>query len=464
MHAKLDETGFQIKRKTAPDWEAVAKISDEDWAERTFYLENVPKPSKGKSYSLPSLRTFLSSLFESPVDAVRLPSLYTNPGKDAELKPVHLSMASRDENMYGNTSGSMPGTRSSTKSVREQYSMPNNGGPLKGFTFVVIRDGEKALQARQRWTWDSKGKRSYSHHEEVEIEGDDEVQRQVYEEQEQAAVIENQETSDSPPSKEKQDAEADISHLSETNGNAEASTSVSVVPPVKAANERTPQEQADRAGLCLMPIEQFNALRQEYLRYSRDITTLREKQEAVKDTFSSRQQRRSVSPPWSRSKKREPSPDRWERKPRSPSPDRWIRKPLSPERDKRPARRYDDAQDGDYPRGCVCFIKRLHPDARSGTLKALFQAILEMEEVSPKDHLQHVDHKRNVDSVSSSCKAVRSLPGKTNTAFVLAVPCSLQRGCHGIFLRFVLLRQPKILPCRPQIHGSIRGVRGSEEG
>lgn len=409
MYTKLDETGFQIKRKTAPDWQALAKISDEEWAERTFYLENVPKPSKGKSYSLPSLRSFLSSLFESPVDAVRLPSLYTNPGKDAESKPAHITLASRDESIYGTASESMDGTRSRKTSTHKQYSMPNNGGPFKGFAFVVIRDGEKALQARQRWTWDSKGKRSYSHHEEVEIDEDDEVQRQVDEEQEQAAIVDRPETSESSANNEKQDTEADTSHLSETANNAEASTSVSVVPPVKAVNERTPQEQADRAGLCLMPIEQFNALRQEYLRYSRDISTLKEKQEAVKDTYSSRQQRRSVSPPWSRSKKREPSPDRWERKPRSPSPERWVRKPLSPERDKRPARRYDDAQDGAYPRGCVCFIKRLHPEARSGTLKALFQAILEMEEVSPKDHLQHVDHKRNVDSVSSLTKAVRSL-------------------------------------------------------
>lgn len=150
-----------------------------------------------------------------------------------------------------------------------------------------------------------------------------------------------------------------------------------------------------------MPIERFNQLRLEYLRYSRDITVLKEKQEALhENSFSRRSQRRSASPMRSRNQRRSPSPDKWERKARSPSPEKWERKALSPQRDERRTRRYDDLNDDDYPRGCVCFVKRFHPEARGGVLKTLFQAILELEEVCPKDYLQHVDHRRNVDSVS----------------------------------------------------------------
>ena len=345
-----------------------------------------------------------------------MPALYTSTSKDEEGKKAASSSASAaiDKKLYlhesrSNVASSVEENAVKAPKLKHQYAMPLNGGPFKGFAFVVVRDIEKAQQAQKRWSWDTKGKRTYVEPDETQLSGEEESDHDMDPDDDvkapngvrEALEVENAgaETDDA------------VNGASTSSASTSSAVTAEVSPTTDASNQaavqRTPQEQADRSGLCVMPIEQFNGLRLEYLRYQRDITTLKDKQEAVNDYASSRQQRRSVSPPWSKSRRKEPSPERWERKPRSPSPDRWVRKPLSPERDKRPARRYDDVQDDDYPRGCVCFIKRLHPDARSGTLKALFQSILEVEEVSPKDHLQHVDHKRNVDSVSCSTRLSR---------------------------------------------------------
>lgn len=142
----------------------------------------------------------------------------------------------------------------------------------------------------------------------------------------------------------------------------------------------------------------FNALKAEYLAYFRDITLLREKHDLMTPSFN---KRREKSPPEYTSryrKKRSPSPARWERKERSPSPQMWRRKPLSPAPE-RPVRRFEAAED-EYPRGCVVFFKRLHPEANTRTLRALFQDILESEEME-REKLQYVDHVRNVDSVGT---------------------------------------------------------------
>lgn len=163
----------------------------------------------------------------------------------------------------------------------------------------------------------------------------------------------------------------------------------------------------------------FNALRSEYLSYSRDITLLCEKHAETTGRYNS-SRKRSESPERARNhgrradaksksedqsngskgkRKRSPSPARWEKKRRSPSIERWQRKPLSPSPD-RPVRTFDPAEDA-FPRGCVVFVRRLHPNASTRDLKALFQAVLEREEIDPQK-LLYVDHLRNVDSVGLS--------------------------------------------------------------
>lgn len=323
--------------------------------------------------------------------------------------------------------------KSDSGKTLHQYAIPQNGGPFKGFAFIVVRGKQSALRAKERWSWDSKGKRTLLIEEESEHQEADESSAV-----DEDLVSENAAkdgTDDSHP-------EAPLNASTSQGKDVEATETAA-----DSASEpgRTPEQLANRSGLCIMPIEEFNTLRLEYLRYMRDITVLKEKQEAPQvDSFSKRQQRRSVSPERLRNKRRSPSPAKWERKARSPSPDIWERKPLSPLRDERPTRRYDDVQDDDYPRGCVCFVKRFHPDSRSGVLKTLFQSILELEEVSPRDHLQHVDHKRNVDSVGIRTYLSRQRLREVVTDLVLTVSRSVYRCCYRLILCILLLGQSKI--------------------
>lgn len=174
----------------------------------------------------------------------------------------------------------------------------------------------------------------------------------------------------------------------------------------------------------LHPRSVFNGLKYEYLSYSRDLILLQEKQETAESTSRADPRRgRSRSPDGNASRlesgfaragrghtakrRRSPSPGRWEKKARSPSPDRWVRKALSPSPERAP-RRYD-ANDVDYPRGCVVFLKRFNAAASTRTLKALLQAVLESEEVDV-EKLQYVDHVRSVDSVSVHATATVCLP------------------------------------------------------
>lgn len=368
-------------------------MTQEEWADRTFYLENLPKPAKGQSYTLFTLRAFLETLFDSPINAVRLPPLYTSSGKGKEKEQSETSIdTSEIGGLYEHESTDKQekrGRSNATTTHKHIYDLPRNGGLFKGFAFTVVRDIEKARQARDRWSWDTKGKRVQTEDDTVDMEDQDnsgsltQVNEQSHHDEEDG---EDQSATAQPM----EDTQASTSLTGTIMMDGQKPEEASQ----KEAAKLTPEQLCQRSGLCIMPIEHFNTLRMEYLQYMQDITVLREK-EANNDNYSSRKRRRSTSP------KAFEAAERWERKPRSPSPEKWERKALSPERKPRPARRYDDAGSDEYPRGCVCFVKRIHPEARSGTLKALFQAILESEEVSPKDHLQHVDHKRNVDSVSS---------------------------------------------------------------
>lgn len=392
-----------MRRRSQANYQALKNISVDEWAERTFYLENVPKPSKSTSYTLQTLRQFLSKLTDSSIDALRLPPLYKASHKDkdgSKGKDPTIEEGSVIGGIYTHEDGHMANAsrelqfdapHSETGKSKHQYAIPRNGGPFKGFAFVVVQDGDKARQAKEKWSWDSKGRRiapegeaAESHQQENEHDVKIEAGAGVSAE---SGVTESR--NDQPD-------------LATTSRSPSPSSSTAEEPATTAsALDRTPEQLAHQSGLCIMPIEQFSSLRLEYLRYARDINTLREKQEALhQDDHSKRRQRRSVSPARTGKQRLSPSMNKWERKARSPSPERWERKPLSPTRNDRPVRRYDNFQDDDYPRGCVCFVKRFHPEARSGTLKNLFQAILETEEVSPKEHLQHVDHKKNVDSVS----------------------------------------------------------------
>lgn len=54
----------------------------------------------------------------------------------------------------------------------------------------------------------------------------------------------------------------------------------------------------------------------------------------------------------------------------------------------------------DFPKGCVVFVKHVHPRSITRDLRALFVAILESEEKDGEGEIEYVDHARNVNSVS----------------------------------------------------------------
>lgn len=140
----------------------------------------------------------------------------------------------------------------------------------------------------------------------------------------------------------------------------------------------------------------FNTLKGEYMAYFRDLTLLREAQEESRIVD---RRYRSRSPEPGQKRKRASSPGMWDRKAASPPPlttDRWQRKALSPSPE-RPVRTYDDMEE-DYPHGCIVFFKRFNPATKTGTLKALLQAVLKSEEIET-DNLEYIDHVRAVDSV-----------------------------------------------------------------
>lgn len=155
----------------------------------------------------------------------------------------------------------------------------------------------------------------------------------------------------------------------------------------------------------------FNALKNEYLAYFKDINALREEHEYRKTRQNSFKSgygkgRRSASPEaWRdrqggssrRERRAQLQEQAADRKQEKMSAERWTRKEISPDR----APRRFDATEDDFPRGCVVFFKRFDPKVLPRTLKALLQAILEREEIDT-EKLLYVDHLRGVNSVSGA--------------------------------------------------------------
>ena len=145
------------------DLNELDRLTAKDWAARSFYLENIPSmASSSKHYTLTSLKVFLTELLESPLEALRLPELYdpataassvgtpTETSRDL-LSHNTYSLESRD---YGKTSKNRKGKQREER----EYMLPGNGGPFKGFAFVVMRDKDKAKAALERWNWEERGK------------------------------------------------------------------------------------------------------------------------------------------------------------------------------------------------------------------------------------------------------------------------------------------------------------------
>lgn len=173
---QLDETGFQVARVTPVDLDAIDRLKSKDWAERTFYLENIPSTSSTSiTYTLETLRDFLQELLEGPIVAIRLPQLYKHSSEDDQVAsrnprhdPHYGDPSSAGQNDARGVKGKQRAQVSSSSGGSEEtagqrarrertYQMPLGGGPFKGFAFVVLEDGEAAERALQAWHWDNRG-------------------------------------------------------------------------------------------------------------------------------------------------------------------------------------------------------------------------------------------------------------------------------------------------------------------
>lgn len=172
---RLDETGFQVARSIEADYERLRAMTIDEWGLRTFYLENIPSASvpgvkRVKQYTLESLRRFLTELLDCSIDVLRLPRIYVPPAalKTASESTESTAAASHIGGLYSNAYGTerkseKSSTRSGAKSDaadadlrrrQKAYVLPKNGGPFKGFAFVVLNDAEKAQTAAIKWSAD----------------------------------------------------------------------------------------------------------------------------------------------------------------------------------------------------------------------------------------------------------------------------------------------------------------------
>lgn len=135
--------------------------------------ENIPPAPKAAPYTQLSIRSFLSEILDTDIEVVRLPELYSpkNSGPEkSDVNNVHFSLygsavqSNKERKGKGKADPDQPsstGTDQTSAQRRQReraYALPKGGGPFKGFAFAVLRDGDKAQAAYERWDWQNRGK------------------------------------------------------------------------------------------------------------------------------------------------------------------------------------------------------------------------------------------------------------------------------------------------------------------
>ena len=181
---QLDDTGFQVRRKDEMDIARLRSWTSKDWADATFYAENIPHALPGSATKhaaapVSPIRACLESILGTIVDVVRLPPVYVPPTEAKERmksrqssKTDHVATqysliygtkrsANGIDSMKTDSTGELEGeTAAQTKKRHKAYVLPNGGGPFKGYAFFVIRDPSKAAEALQAWNVDTIQQRS----------------------------------------------------------------------------------------------------------------------------------------------------------------------------------------------------------------------------------------------------------------------------------------------------------------
>lgn len=157
---QLHDAGTRLRRRT-PLNETAISYTLAEWAEMTFYVvrfgyyplseatsadakaqEDLPQ-IPGQRSTPSSVRSLLSEVFSTPVQTVRFPPLY-----DRDDSRANSRSTSGDVALYE----LHPAYNDLDKDTRRSQRLPYDGGPSKGFAFVVLGDLGAAKKAYAGWS------------------------------------------------------------------------------------------------------------------------------------------------------------------------------------------------------------------------------------------------------------------------------------------------------------------------
>lgn len=157
----MHESGFQVRRTAAPDFERLEQLHPADWDDMALYLVSlVPDrletsltspPSQENIPSIPassSLSTFLATLLGTQVQRIVLPPLFDPSNPPAELSNPY------SENDQSAAFAQSQAAASGKEQRRRGRALPSGGGPFRGYAFVVVQSREDAERILKEWTWE----------------------------------------------------------------------------------------------------------------------------------------------------------------------------------------------------------------------------------------------------------------------------------------------------------------------
>ncbi|GAA5910502.1 hypothetical protein JCM8208_007625 [Rhodotorula glutinis] len=404
---KIDETGFQIGRKEAPDVQRLEQLEAADWDDTVIYLENIPfSIAAGDS----SLTTFLASALSTIPQRVIVPPMFDR-AHPLALDPVPAA-GGRGAGGGASQADAFRAAQDAQEGRRRARQLPKSGGPFKGFAFVVLPGREEAERVVREWAW--------AREEKAGAEGAGEGEEEGLGEQGEEA----------------EDAEmGEVEQEGGAGGTGTASDEGKTGKLGCAARARF-------AGMRALSYDGWLLLKDEYLAYRHSLETLVEAQHegtlvALRNPPTKRDQpphlarqnggaRDPPSPSSRRSGKRAASPTSpafdgdvrlgstpttgpstssataVKRPRRAPSPTAVLNQRLK--RLRTPSPGLDLSSDaalevaGAFPAACVLWVRNVHEKSGRTSLKALFGALLETLQEGSGKGVEFVDYEKGLDT------------------------------------------------------------------
>ncbi|GAA6038682.1 hypothetical protein JCM8097_002342 [Rhodosporidiobolus ruineniae] len=404
----LDDSGFQVGRKSEPDYGRLETMDLAEWDDCVVYLENIPYTSSTDT----SLVLFLSSLLSTPPQKLILPPLYDHenpPSLDDEeaeednedSQAAAFRRAQSRQTSLSAGDGASPGDGSgAAREGKKPRALPAGGGPFKGVAFVVLPSKEAAEKAVERWAWDCAPTAPTQSRRDEEGEEDEEM--------EDVPVAEEAEGEGKKGKKGKR----------------------------RERRKLTVEERASVAGLRALSYTRWLALKKEYFAYRRSLEVLLEAQQSgelehlrapavARDlpphlakppssasaapgsaTQANKRGKRAASPtsPLFQQGALPPSSDGAssshpsKRQKRPASPETALQKRITKIRTPPPSVDRDSPSalsvQGAYPEACVLWIRNVHEKSTKTSLKNLFIALLDQLQEGSGKGVEFVDYEK----------------------------------------------------------------------